>query len=114
MPARSNPASSSSLNDNDMSIAPPVGAMSSYLARLVSGDTYRSLRDTAKQFRPPAAQGDLRHRRPAEEIRPRILAGGGTMFENSAPQCRADRRPQPRSPLSPSSRTSATRPDGPC
>ncbi|WP_280142300.1 1-deoxy-D-xylulose-5-phosphate synthase N-terminal domain-containing protein, partial [Methylobacterium sp. 174MFSha1.1] len=38
------------LNDNDMSIAPPVGAMSSYLARLVSGDTYRSLRDTAKQF----------------------------------------------------------------
>ncbi|WP_407531194.1 1-deoxy-D-xylulose-5-phosphate synthase N-terminal domain-containing protein, partial [Methylobacterium oryzisoli] len=29
------------LNDNDMSIAPPVGAMSAYLARLVSGDTYR-------------------------------------------------------------------------
>ena len=31
------------LNDNDMSIAPPTGAMSSYLARLVSGGTYRSL-----------------------------------------------------------------------
>ena len=32
------------LNDNDMSIAPPVGAMSAYLARLVSGRTYRGLR----------------------------------------------------------------------
>ncbi|WP_298921107.1 1-deoxy-D-xylulose-5-phosphate synthase N-terminal domain-containing protein, partial [uncultured Bosea sp.] len=38
------------LNDNDMSIAPPVGAMSAYLARLVSGRTYRSLREVAKQL----------------------------------------------------------------
>src|ERR671929_320255 len=38
------------LNDNDMSIAPPVGAMSAYLARLVSGGAYRSLRETAKQL----------------------------------------------------------------
>ena len=38
------------LNDNDMSIAPPTGAMSHYLARLVSGKTYRSLRETAKQL----------------------------------------------------------------
>src|SRR5690606_32051817 len=38
------------LNDNDMSIAPPVGAMSSYLARLVSGGTYRTLSETAKQL----------------------------------------------------------------
>ncbi len=37
------------LNDNDMSIAPPTGAMSAYLARLVSSHTYRSLRDVAKQ-----------------------------------------------------------------
>ena len=36
------------LNDNDMSIAPPVGAMSSYLARLLSGKTYFSLRETVK------------------------------------------------------------------
>ncbi|MET0358513.1 MAG: 1-deoxy-D-xylulose-5-phosphate synthase N-terminal domain-containing protein, partial [Pararhizobium sp.] len=36
------------LNDNDMSIAPPTGAMSAYLARLVSGKTYRGLRDRAK------------------------------------------------------------------
>src|SRR6201746_2223187 len=38
------------LNDNDMSIAPPVGAMSAYLARLISGKTYRSLRDFGKQL----------------------------------------------------------------
>ncbi|MBV8663983.1 MAG: 1-deoxy-D-xylulose-5-phosphate synthase, partial [Hyphomicrobiales bacterium] len=38
------------LNDNDMSIAPPTGAMSAYLARLVSSQTYRSLRDAAKQL----------------------------------------------------------------
>jgi 1-deoxy-D-xylulose-5-phosphate synthase len=38
------------LNDNDMSIAPPTGAMSAYLARLVSSRTYMSLRDVAKQL----------------------------------------------------------------
>src|ERR1700735_5312833 len=38
------------LNDNDMSIAPPVGAMSAYLSRRVSGRTYRSLREAAKQL----------------------------------------------------------------
>src|SRR6202789_2263701 len=38
------------LNDNDMSIAPPTGAMSAYLARLVSSRTYISLRDVAKQL----------------------------------------------------------------
>src|SRR5512147_2327806 len=36
------------LNDNDMSIAPPVGGMSSYLGRLASSKTYRRLRKTAK------------------------------------------------------------------
>src|SRR6201991_905385 len=38
------------LNDNDMSIAPPVGAMSAYLARLISSHTYRTLREAAKQI----------------------------------------------------------------
>ncbi len=38
------------LNDNDMSIAPPVGALSAYLARLVSGGTYLSLRDSASSL----------------------------------------------------------------
>src|SRR5262245_2248118 len=37
------------LNDNDMSIAPPVGAMSAYLARLISGRTYRAIRHIGKQ-----------------------------------------------------------------
>src|SRR3984893_17384824 len=36
------------LNDNDMSIAPPVGALSGYLARLISGRTYLSLREIGK------------------------------------------------------------------
>src|SRR3981189_3071869 len=38
------------LNNNDMSIAPPVGALSGYLARLVSGRTYMSLRDIGLQL----------------------------------------------------------------
>jgi 1-deoxy-D-xylulose-5-phosphate synthase len=38
------------LNDNDMSIAPPVGAMSSYLSRLLSGRTYLKMRDVGKQL----------------------------------------------------------------
>src|SRR5450631_1262447 len=38
------------LNDNNMSIAPPVGALSAYLARLVSGRTYLKLRDVGKQL----------------------------------------------------------------
>src|SRR6266853_6232271 len=38
------------LNDNDMSIAPPVGAMSAHLSRLVSGRTYRRLRRFAKRI----------------------------------------------------------------
>ncbi len=38
------------LNDNEMSIAPPVGAMSAYLARLISSRTYLSLREIGKQF----------------------------------------------------------------
>src|SRR6187431_789018 len=38
------------LNDNDMSIAPPVGAMSAYLSRLYSGRTYRSVHHTVKKL----------------------------------------------------------------
>ena len=39
------------LNDNDMSIAPPVGAMSAYLARLVSGRAYRRFRELRQAHR---------------------------------------------------------------
>jgi 1-deoxy-D-xylulose-5-phosphate synthase len=68
------------LNDNDMSIAPPVGAMSAYLARLVSGETYRSLRAIGKQFarRLPKFAYQQVHR--AEELA-RGFWTGGTMFE---------------------------------
>ncbi len=38
------------LNDNDMSIAPPTGALSAYLARITSSGTYFYLRDIAKQL----------------------------------------------------------------
>src|SRR5471032_1496820 len=38
------------LNDNEMSIAPPVGAMSNYLTRLTSSNTYRSIREIGKQI----------------------------------------------------------------
>jgi 1-deoxy-D-xylulose-5-phosphate synthase len=68
------------LNDNDMSIAPPVGAMAGYLARLFSGKTYRSLREIGKQLAtklPKALEiGALR----AEEFS-RGMVTGGTMFE---------------------------------
>ena len=56
MPARSNSRLIVILNDNDMSIAPPVGAMSAYLARLLSGRTYRGLREIGKQLARTAAE----------------------------------------------------------
>ncbi len=68
------------LNDNDMSIAPPTGAMSSYLARLVSSHTYLSLRDAAKQLarRLPKFFYDKAKR--TEEFG-RSFWTGGTLFE---------------------------------
>src|SRR5687767_3510934 len=68
------------LNDNDMSIAPPTGAMSAYLARLVSGRTYRSLREIGKQLsqRLPKFLQEKAER--AEEFA-RGFWTGGTMFE---------------------------------
>jgi 1-deoxy-D-xylulose-5-phosphate synthase len=68
------------LNDNDMSIAPPVGAMSAYLARLVSGRTYRSLRETAKQLATHLPRFFQDKARKAEEYT-RGLFTGGTLFE---------------------------------
>jgi 1-deoxy-D-xylulose-5-phosphate synthase len=68
------------LNDNDMSIAPPTGAMSAYLARLVSGRTYRGFRKTAKQIvkaLPPVLHEPARR---TEEFA-RSWWTGGTLFE---------------------------------
>ena len=69
------------LNDNDMSIAPPVGAMSAYLARLASGDTYRSLRETAKQLGKLLPKALYQRAAAAEEYARSLVVGGGTMFE---------------------------------
>lgn len=69
------------LNDNDMSIAPPVGAMSAYLARLLSGRTYRSIREIGKQITShlPKLIQDRATR--AEEYARGMMMGGGTLFE---------------------------------
>ncbi|EIM26104.1 1-deoxy-D-xylulose-5-phosphate synthase [Microvirga lotononidis] len=68
------------LNDNDMSIAPPTGAMSSYLARLVSGGTYRGIRETAKQLAKKLPKFIYDKAAKAEEFA-RGFWTGGTMFE---------------------------------
>jgi 1-deoxy-D-xylulose-5-phosphate synthase len=68
------------LNDNDMSIAPPVGAMSAYLARLISGGTYRQLRNWAKQLAKNLPKAWERRAARAEEYT-RGFWSGGTLFE---------------------------------
>jgi 1-deoxy-D-xylulose-5-phosphate synthase len=68
------------LNDNDMSIAPPVGAMSAYLSRLLSGRSYRSLRELLKQIAARLPDPLERTARRAEEFA-RGMVTGGTLFE---------------------------------
>lgn len=68
------------LNDNDMSIAPPVGAMSAYLSRLLSGRSYRSLREMMKQIAAKLPDPLERTARRAEEFA-RGMVTGGTLFE---------------------------------
>jgi 1-deoxy-D-xylulose-5-phosphate synthase len=68
------------LNDNDMSIAPPTGAMSHYLSRLISSHSYRSFRHVAKavasKFPAPLARAAK-----SAEKHLRTYATGGTLFE---------------------------------
>ena len=68
------------LNDNDMSIAPPVGAMSDYLSRLLSSKSYHSIRhvmkDLAAMFPGPLERAARR----VEEFA-RGMVTGGTLFE---------------------------------
>jgi 1-deoxy-D-xylulose-5-phosphate synthase len=68
------------LNDNGMSIAPAVGALSNYLARLVSSNAFLTLRDLAKRF-------SKRFPRPIADAAARVdeyargMVSGGTLFE---------------------------------
>ena len=68
------------LNDNDMSIAPPVGAMSAYFARLISGSTYRSVRKMLKDIASFFPEGMEDKARQIEEYMRGFLTGG-TIFE---------------------------------
>jgi len=68
------------LNDNEMSIAPPVGAMSAYLSRVVSSQTYRGFRHIGRQLTRHFPQR-LRNAAARAEEYARGLATGGTLFE---------------------------------
>jgi 1-deoxy-D-xylulose-5-phosphate synthase len=69
------------LNDNDMSIAPPVGALSAYLARLVSGRAYRRVRKFVRQIAKHMPSRMLAKRAMAVEKYARGLVTGGTLFD---------------------------------
>jgi 1-deoxy-D-xylulose-5-phosphate synthase len=69
------------LNDNDMSIAPPVGAMSAYLAKLISGGTYRRIRRFMKQLAHKMLPRTWEKRAARAEEFTRGFWTGGTLFE---------------------------------
>ena len=68
------------LNDNDMSIAPPVGGMSAYLANLVSGGAYQAVRRWGKSVAERLPRGLFEMVRKSEELS-RTWVTGGTFFE---------------------------------
>ena len=68
------------LNDNDMSIAPPVGAMSRYLTNLVSSQSYISAREKGKKITEMLPAPIRKAAKRAEETA-RVAFGGGTLFE---------------------------------
>src|SRR4051812_31225764 len=69
------------LNDNDMSIAPPVGAMSAYLSRLMSSRSFLSLRELGAKMAKRFPRGIERTARRAEEDARAILPGGPLLEE---------------------------------
>jgi 1-deoxy-D-xylulose-5-phosphate synthase len=70
------------LNDNDMSIAPPVGALSAYLARLLSSRSFLELREAMKQISRKVLPKPLMDAaRRADEYARGMAQGGGTLFE---------------------------------
>jgi 1-deoxy-D-xylulose-5-phosphate synthase len=69
------------LNDNNMSIAPPVGALSAYLSRSLSSTSFRSLRHFAKDVSRILPNRLQKMAARAEEYARGIISGGGTLFE---------------------------------
>ena len=69
------------LNDNDMSIDRPVGAMSAYFARHLSGDTYMALRDIGKKVAAALPKPVGYALAQTEEYTRTLLSGGGAFFE---------------------------------
>ena len=68
------------LNDNDMSIAPPVGGLSAYLSRIVSSREFLGLRDLAKKFAKRLPRPIAEGLKKTDEFA-RGMAMGGTLFE---------------------------------
>jgi 1-deoxy-D-xylulose-5-phosphate synthase len=69
------------LNDNDMSISPPVGALSAYLARAYSSNTFLEFRDAVRQLAKKALPQPLKKPAKRADEYFRTLATGGTLFE---------------------------------
>jgi 1-deoxy-D-xylulose-5-phosphate synthase len=69
------------LNDNDMSIAPPVGAMSAYLSRLISSKPYLGMRELGKKIT-GKLPGPLKRAAARAEEYARGMVTGGTLFED--------------------------------
>ena len=69
------------LNDNDMSIAPAVGAVSSYLSKLISSKPLNSIRELAKQVASHLPSEIEKAAKRADELARNVM-GGGTIFSN--------------------------------
>ncbi len=69
------------LNDNDMSIAPPVGAMNAYLSKVLSSKPYHKLRHVGEDLIKILPRELTKRALQAEEYARGIVMGGGTLFE---------------------------------
>ncbi len=69
------------LNDNDMSIAPPVGALSAYLTRLLTGRSYLSLREIGREIAQRLPRRIHEQAVRAEGFTRNMITHGGTLFE---------------------------------
>ena len=80
------------LNDNDMSIAPPVGAMSAYLSKVVSSRPFLSLRDMMAKLARRLPAPIERAAKRADEYARGLLTGGTLVRGTGLLLCRPDRR----------------------